>query len=91
MILEEEFDEAVNDSTGWGMGTVFGWAITAFFGATAVEHESSGFSVAAICCLVLSTVCAVGYLRCRRTVKAWRDQKRLEMAQRYVEKMGGER
>jgi hypothetical protein len=88
MILEEEYEEARGDSPGWGMGIGFGWGLTAFFAAMSVQHESSGFAVAAACCLVLSTVCAAGYLRCRRTIKAWRDQKRLELAQREVEKMG---
>jgi hypothetical protein len=91
MILEEEYKEATSDTFGWGVCACSGLAIVAWLGGESIHAANAGLGFATACVAMFSAVCAVGYLRCRRTIKAWRDQKRLEIAQREVEKMGGGR
>jgi hypothetical protein len=90
MILEEEYEEAKGDMFPWGIGLGLTTFAASGFAAVAVYN---GPAQASMCVLTSAAsvavgVCAAGLLRCRRTIKAWRDQKRLELAQREVEKMG---
>jgi hypothetical protein len=76
VVLEEENDEAENDSTGWGVGAAGSWGCTGFFGAVWASNTNPGWGVVTLCALVFAVVCVVGYLRCRATIAAWREQKR---------------
>jgi hypothetical protein len=89
MILKEELDEAKNDSTGWGMGFGFSWAIATLAAAFGVENELAGMGAVSAGACALSVVCGLGYLRCRRTIRAWRDQKRLAAIQAEIKADGG--
>lgn len=87
MILKEEYDDAESAQGGWfaAMSTTFILAVMALAGAIADRH--AGLAVCACGCAFASLVSGVLLFRCRRTIKAWRDQKRLELAQKAVRDM----
>lgn len=89
MILEEEFHEANMNESG-ASGACFAACLCAVGGATLLHMGIDGALVPTIAASLATGGLALYAQRCRRTIKAWRDQKRLELAQREVEKMGGE-
>jgi hypothetical protein len=88
MILEEDFDEAHEHVVPCGVGSVVGWSATVASVALWASKVGVVWPLIALGSAVFTAVCVGSLMCCRRTIKAWRDQKRLELAQREVEKMG---
>lgn len=88
MILEEEYKEALGSRLvlAMALGGSSGAAVSLLDAVIDTGRGAVWFSASA----VVAMICVVCVVRYQRIIKAWRDQKRLELAQRELEKMGGE-
>jgi hypothetical protein len=91
MIPEEDFDEAQEHVVPCGVGSVAGWSAAVASVTLWASNGAAAWLLTALGSAVFTAVCVGGFMCCQRTIKAWRDQKRLEIALRDVEKMGGVR
>ena len=75
-VLEEEYKEADGGIGGWFAATAMLWCLAVIAAAMSAERPSAGLNVFGGGCAATAAVCLVGLLRCRATIRAWRDQKR---------------
>ena len=92
MILKEEYVEADSAQVGYGIGFAIAFLITSIFVGARLDPEEStraaSWGVAVIGSGLPMIGCAVGLIRCRRIIRAWRDQKRLKMIQDEMQQDG---
>jgi hypothetical protein len=81
MILPEEFSGAWDGAIGCFVGLIVATCAFVAFLTVAVGAEGAAvrtWSVPTVASGIASIACLVGLIRCRRVVRAWRDQKRAE-------------
>jgi hypothetical protein len=76
LVLEEEFREADRESGNWFAAAVGTWSAVVLFAAWAASTDVRAPDVLGAGCGVAAVFFTFGCLRCRTTVRAWRDQKR---------------
>ena len=88
MILKEEFSEALDGSNIYGIRALISFVATVSIAAVRFHPDyaasAMSWNAALVGAALLTLVCYVNLMRCRRTVRAWRNQKRLEMIQDEV-------
>jgi hypothetical protein len=90
MILEEEYREAHEDAFPTCVLAVLSGAGSTFFAALIVAGATWATPPLAFA-LALTGFLARWSMRCRRVIRAWRDERRLELVQAEVDRLSGPR